>query len=266
MKTNLTRYLTTGLTLLIALVLTGCAGGYRLHRSDGVETLYHIDRDGTKQIVYVVDEDRTLRIHDMEDPIIKRFFANHQIDTPLDRGLNFSPEDNAAAPPKWMAAKLIRIGRVKAAKKRDDSDPIFVMLHDAEVGPLMPRFTRGAEQTQLRFRKLLTNALSQDRVLSLTPEMGDVDVFFKSYFMETSAVNVKTHKVVTVNAFCFEAHIRSNYLPEDSYTIKELGHWMDSRDVIKRTADRIGRVIKERIGPNIPKDRLKFLPSKSRGV
>ena len=258
-------HLTAGMAIILVSALIGCAEGYRLHRSDGAETLYHIDRNGTRQIVYVVDTDGTLQIHDQEDPIIKRFYADHQIDAPIRGGLNSASQENETGR-KTMAAKLIRIGRVKAAEKRDESDPIFVTLHDAEVGPVTPRFTRGVEQTRQRFRKLVTDVLSQDKIIRLTPEMGDVEVSFKSYFMETSSVNVKTHKLVTVDAFYFEAHVRSNYLPEDRYTIKELGHWMDSREVIRRTAQRVGKVIKERIGTNIPKERIKYLSSPSHGV
>lgn len=253
---------------VLCLALAGCAApGYKLAEQHGVETLYHVDESGNQQIVYVVDKDGTLEIHDENDPIVKRIYADHRMEAGgVQKDFDPSTTENESNRLKLMAAKLIRAGRLKAAEKRLETDPIFVTVHEADMGPLMPQFTGDADQTKRRFKKAVLDELTLDPILNITPEGGDVEVFFKSYFKETAAVNVETHKLVTVTAFYFEALIRSNYLPGDDFTIRELGHWMDSREVIKRTAQRVNAVIKDKIGNSIPKDRARFLPSHSQGV
>lgn len=261
-----TRILAKAIIAIVTLLAVGCSSGYRIYQTHGVETFCHIDQSGSKNIVFAVDADGILKIHDKDDPVIRRFLNDHKSNSQIQRYLDQIHTDKEVSLEPTMAAKLVRIGRIKAAKKRKDSDPIFVAVHDAEMGPRITRFTRGVKHTQQRFKRIVTAELSNDSILHLAPESADVEVFFKSYFSETPALNIETHKLVTVTAFHFEAHVRSNYLPEDSYAIKELGHWMESSEIIRRTAKRINKVVSETIGPNIPKDRNKFLRSISQGV
>lgn len=250
-----------GAVILLLIAITGCATGYRLHRDDGMETLYHVDASGTRRIVYVVNKNGSLQIHTENDPLVKRAYADHQKLAGVMGDAALYTEDEEIQHRKMMATKLIRMGRLQVAQKRRSADPIFVTVRKAEADP-----TLDAEEAQQKYRKLVMDELRREKVFTITPKLGDVDIFFKSYVRKTAAVNVKTQKLVTVSAFYFEALVRSNYHPAESHTICELGHLMDRQEVIKRTAQRVTKVIKEQIGPDIPKDRGKFLLSNSRGV
>ncbi len=251
----------TAVLVLLLLVLTGCTTGYQLRVKNGVETLYHTDGSGTRQIVYVVQKDGSLQIHDENDPLVKRIYTDPGVGPVIQEYAGSSLAEDDTRHQQNLAARLIQAGRLQVADKRHASDPIFVTVHAAKAGT-----TANAEQAQERYRQIIRDELTRDDILALTTESGDVDIFLNSYVRETSAVDLRTKKLVTVKAFYFEALVRSNYLPGESHTICELGHLMDRRMVVKRTAKRVNKVIKEKIGLTIPKDRAKYLPSLSKGV
>ena len=251
----------TGVLLVLLLMLTGCATGYKLKNKDGVETLYHIGESGTKQIVYVVYTDGRLQIHNENDPLVKRIYANYSAGSGLQEYTGSSSADDDTRHQQILAARMIQMGRLQVAEKRHKTDPIFVTIRAAEAGAF-----EDDSQVRERNKAVVMEELARDNTITITPESGDIDIFFKSYVRETAAVNLQSKKLVTVSAYYFEALVRSNYLPQESYTICELGHLMDRQAVIQRTAQRVNKVIKEKIGPNIPKDRARFLPSSPRGV
>ncbi len=251
----------TGVVMMLILMLAGCSAGYKLNHKDGVETLYHIDESGSKQIVYVVNKDGRLQIHNENDPLVKRIYADHRSGTGTQEHIDSSLVDDKTRHQQMLDARMIQMGRLQVAEKRHDTDPIFVTVKPAEKGA-----TEIDRQLRKRNKTAVIEELTRESVITFTPESGDVDVFFKSYVRETAAVSIQTKKLVTATAFYFEALVRSNYLPEEGYTICELGHVMDRQAVIKRTAQRVKKIIKEKIGPNIPKDRARFLPSSSRGA
>ncbi len=234
----------------------GCGTGYGIHRSNGMETLYHKGTDGEKRIIYVVHKNGDLKIHDKNDPLIQDFFSSRIIDD-IAEGQNDSllTADGSARQKKLLTQKLVRIGRIKAAKKRGKADPIHVWVHETELGPLLSRSIGSEEKTKFRIKKLVTEEINADPIIKIAATPADVEIKLKSYFKETQALNIKTHKRVSVKAFHFEAHVQSNYLSEDCKTITGLGHWMEYQKVIQETICRVNQYIKERIGSNIPKDR-----------
>ena len=58
-------------------------------------------------------------------------------------------------------------------------------------------------------------------------------------------------------AVVFEATITSNFLPAE-YTVTEIGNVLRNVEVAKQFAERIKRVIKDKIGPTIPADRSAY--------
>jgi len=255
------QYAAAALVAMLLLALNGCATGYQLHLKNGVETLYHIDASGTKQTIYVVNKDGSLQIHDENDPLVRRIYSDHRSGSVARQDTSSSLTDDDTRHQQMLAAKLIQTGRLHVAEKRDAKDPIFVTVRAADVAT-----TKDAERALEQHRQVFTDELIRDHIFVISPDTGDVDIFFKSYTRETTAVNLQTKKLVTVTAFYFEALIRSNYLPEVSQTICELGHQMDRREVVRRTAERLNNVIKEKFGPHIPKDRTRFLPLHLQGA
>ena len=246
--------------VVIAMIITGCSTGYRIHRANGVETLYHLDDGGAKRIVYVVHDDGSLKIHDENDPLIQQFFEDLSKNEDMALYDADAIKTEKSTQEKGLETqKLIRIGRIKAAKKRGETDPIYVAVHDTQLGPVLSRSIGSVDKTRNRISQLVAEEMNTDRIIRIAGSSADVEIKFKSYFKETAALNIKTHKRVPVKAFHFEAHVQSNYLPEDSRTITGLGHWMEFRQVIKATVCRVNRYIKERIGSNIPKNREPFI-------
>jgi hypothetical protein len=240
--------------------MTGCSAGYHIHRSDGIETLYHKDHNGNKRTIYVLHKNGRLKIHDKQDPLIQQFLASYsQNDVTGRQDVDQLMAETSEAKRRLLIQKLKRIGRIKAAKKRAESDPIYVLVHDTELGPVLSQRIGSVGKTKDRIRQLVAKEMEADQIITIGDiPTWDVEVKLKSYFKEAQALNIKTHKRVSVTAFHFEAHVRSNYLPEDCRTITGLGHWMEFRKVIQETICRVNRFIKERVGSNIPKNREPF--------
>lgn len=252
-----------GWIFILVMIVTGCGTGYRIHRSDGVETLYHINGSGDKRIIYVVNDDGVLKVHDENDPLIQDFFFDKQLDNEMALFFDKLNAEKSAHEKKLETQKLIRIGRIKAAKKRGETDPIHVALHDTYLGPAISHRMGSIERTKQRFKQFIIEEMNTDRIICIARHAADVEIHFKGYIKETAALNIKTHKLVPVNAFHFEAHVQSNYLPDHRQTIKGLGHWQHHQEVIKGTVQRVNKFIKEEIGSTIPKNRKPFLLSNS---
>lgn len=246
-------------TLLI--IFTSCSTGYRIHRVDGVETLYHIDGSGDKRIIYVVNEDGVLKVHDEQDPLIQFFFSDQHLDDELAEFLDKLGAEKTAHAKRVETQKLIRIGRIKAAKKKGEKDPIHVAVHDTALGPVISQRMGDTKRVQQRFKQFIAEEMNTDQIIRIDSHSADVEIYFKCYLKETAALNIETHKLVPVKAFHFEAYVQSNYLPEHQQTIKGLGHWQYHQEVIKETVHRVTQYIKDKIGATIPKDRKLFLIS-----
>jgi len=247
--------------LLVALVigLTGCGAGYRLHRANGAETLYRFDKNGHADIVYVVNEDGSMTVHDENDPVAKRYMANQHSQKQVKAHLDMLQTQKTVGPKRSPAASQLRIRQVKKARKRDDFDPIFVAVHEPALGPKMAQNGNDAKMTRQRILKFIKKEMTADRTIRVTSHMPDVDLFSESYFKEAAAFNTQTRKMVKMAAFHFKVDIQSKYLPEDNYTIEESGHWFENEMVIQRAMARVSKIIRKRIGPTIPAERYKFL-------
>jgi hypothetical protein len=255
-----TKQIIWGWFLACIFIVIGCSSGYHIHRSDGVETLYHKDHNGNKRSIYVIHKNGKLDIHDKQDPLVQQFFACcTEIDQTRRQDVDPIMAEKSESKRRSLTQKLKRIGRIKAAQKRDKSDPIYVLVHETELGPLLTKSIGNIEYTRNRIGKLVTEKMEADEIITLADiPTWDVEVQLKSYFKETQTMNIKTHKRGSVKAFHFEAHVKSNYLPQDCQTITGLGHWMEFRKVIHETIYRVNRYIKEKVGPNIPKNRTSF--------
>ncbi len=245
--------------LALVAVLAACSAGYRLQRSNGVETLYRVDKNGRATVVYVVNENGTVTVLDENDPVAKRYLANYQVQQQVETYLDKLQAQKKDRDKSNEAADQLRIRRIKAAPKRGDLDPIFVMVHEPALGPKMAGNAKDAKQTRQRMQKFIAEKINADQTIRVTSRMADVDIFPQSYFAETRAFNTQTRRMVKVKAFHFKVDIQSKYLPEDHYIIEESGHWFENEQVILRATLRAGKIIRTMIGPNIPAERYKYL-------
>jgi hypothetical protein len=246
------------LAALAALILiAGCAvGGYRTTTKNGHEKVYRMD-EGEKKLVYEVDPDGTLTVYDEADPRAQRM-------------LEAEAQKEAMA-----AAEIARQERIATAPKRDDSDPIRVILHEIVLSEDLQsaQHTEGATDHQLRAQfdndPILAmvppsaahgNELTQAfRMLAgQTPEpaapSADVEVVTVARLEKKVGINKATNKVGEYVAVVFESTITSNYLPAE-YTVTEEGNVFRNVEVTERLAEKVKGVIKEKIGPTIPADR-----------
>jgi hypothetical protein len=244
--------------VLVALVLSllACSAGYRTVIVNGEKKVYKVDEEGNKTLVYQVHKDGTTTVHDESDPRYQQHRA----------------EERRAE--EARKAEVARLERIKDAPKRRAGEPIYVALHDTELGESMKKAerTRGAVHEQIR------KEFSSDKVIQLVNRkdleredfdqlaralagknpnaapVADVEVRSRVYLKETVGMNSKTGKMASMPLLHFEATITSNYVPAE-YTVHEKGTVFQNVQATKRFANEIKRVIKKEIGPTLPADR-----------
>jgi hypothetical protein len=241
---------------LSVLVVFGCGAGYRTTVKNGHETVYYVDEDGNKRIVYEIAKDGTVTIHDESDPKAQALMAQQE------------RKEQAEA------LEAERIERIQQAPKRKPEDPIFVALHSVELDDQLKQaqHSDGAVDREIRGRfdkdpvirlvgmdamkqsdwKQLGKALS-GRSVNEAPA-ADVDVISRGYLKEIYGFDKNTGKPASMVAVVFEATIKCNYIPEE-YTVTEEGNVLLNNQVSDRFVEKIKAVIKNQIGPTIPADR-----------
>jgi hypothetical protein len=248
--------LVPGFLALVALVLAGCAaGGYSTTTKNGHEKVYRVE-EGGKVLVYEVDADGQLTVHDENDPRAQQALEMQ--------------EKMAAA----EAADAARIERIAAAPKRAANDPIRVLLFDLELGPNLAeaQHTPGAANEQLRKEfqgdaliQLTEATAVQGRELTEVFRMlagespsqapaSDVEVVSRAYLKEAVGINRSSGKLGSYAAVVFEATITSNYLPAEHHVEHE-GPVLRNTQVTHEFAEKVKAVIRDEIGPTIPADR-----------
>ena len=247
-----------GSVLLIFLIsVIGCGGRvYHNQKLNGVETVYYNDENGQKKIVYQVNQDGSVTAYDENDPMFKNYMRAQQwnkVAKQYKEELDRKKEERAQ---RAEQARIERIQRIRDAKKRRPADPIYVTVHMPQIESKDPQ---SAQKTASRVHQFVTDQIRSDRVLLITSRKSDVEVFSKIYFKQGLGFDKKTRRPVPVALFYFETNVQSNYLPEDTYTFEEHGHWMENQQIVQRATERINKIIKNMIGPSIPAERYKFL-------
>lgn len=165
-------------------------------------------------------------------------------------------------------AKAKQIEAYRQAKKRQPTDPIIVALYEAEVPVELAKATDKEKLNreirkhfqkdsviQLVGRKKLESALSWQMKATrdkLPYKNADVSVFPAVTAKEKYGVNRRTGKLGSAPVLIFKADVISHYYPEDRYESEKMGHIFHNAKVAKQFAADIKRIIKNKIGPNIP--------------
>lgn len=238
------------------IVVFGCGAGYRTTVKNGHETVYCVDEDGNKRLVYEIAKDGTVTIHDETDPKAQAIMAQQE---------------------RTEQARILeaeRIERIQQSPKRNPYDPIFVALYTVELDEklIQAQHSDGAVDKQIRgqfdkdpiIRLIGMDSVKQSEWAQLGKALSgrsvnegpaaDVDVISRGYLKEVYGFDKKTGKPASMMAVVFEATIKCNYLPAE-FTVSEEGNVLLNSQVSNRFADKIKAVIKNEIGPTIPVDR-----------
>jgi len=210
---------------LSLVVVFGCGAGYRTSVKNGHETVYYVDEEGNKRLIYEIAKDGTVTIHDENDPKAKELIAQQ--------------ERNAKA----EALEEERIARIEQAPKRQPDDPIFVALYDVELDENLEQaqHSEGAVNEQIRgefdkdpiIRLIGMDSIKKNDWEKLGKALGgrsvnespasDVNVVSRAYLKDVYGFDKKTGKPASMVAVVFEATITCNYLPA-TYTVSEEGN------------------------------------------
>jgi hypothetical protein len=254
-KVILRRILIIGVALSM-LVVFGCGAGYRTTVKNGHKSVYYVDENGEKNLVYEVAKDGTVTIHDESDPQAQAVIAQQE------------------RAEQAKIAEAERFERIIQAPKRKPDDPIFVALHDVALDDQLKQaqHSEGAVDKQIRgqfdkdpvIRMIGMDSMKQSDWAKLGKAMSgksvnespaaDVEVISRGYLKEVYGLNKKTGKPGSMIAVVFEAVIKCNYLPAE-YTVTEQGNVLLNTEVSNRFVEKIKAVIKNDIGPTIPVDR-----------
>ena len=234
--------------VLLSFIISGCMAHYSSTRVGGEQTLYHVDENGNKSKVYTTHKDGSVEIHDPDDPKARELVAQREFAKVLQKKA-------AERERQRRQAREERDARIMVAKKRSPAAPIYVRIHETELGPKF----KEAERPKGVVSKTIAEKIGAHRLIQKVNRGADVEVYTKAYFKELSGFQKGTLKPVKIVAFVVEATVRSNYLSKDVYTIEEKDNFIFNERVLKRAVDRINEVITRRIGQNIPADRKLFL-------
>lgn len=248
------------LALIVAatLFLTGCAtpGSYQTSTTNGHEKVYKYDEAGQKNLVYEVEKDGTVTIHDETDPKAQQLLKAQEM----------------AAQAELADAERIEV--IRNAPKRRPGDPISVVLHEIQLSPDMAKAQHSEGAVMDEYRKNFEN----DKIIKLVNSGGstvrditqalralsgespsqapaaDVEVVSSASVEKKAGINRKTGKLGEYAALVLTATVTCNYLPEQ-VTVTEEGNIFRNAEVVEKFAAQIKAVIKNQIGPTIPADR-----------
>ena len=243
--------------LILAFGVSGCVGThYNTKTVNGHKTVTRVDEDGSKKVVYEVNKDGSAVIHDETDPMAQQYLAEKQ------RAEQARLQEDS------------RQERIRNAKKRTASDPIYVALLPTELGANLAsaQHSEGAVYEQIRkefkddpvirlvskedlrrrewtqIGKALTGSSSS------TGPAADITVRSNGDLKEVVGNSRKTGKPAKGVQIVLEAKISSNFLPAE-YSVKETGNVFNNVEMTRKFAAQIKEIIKNRIGPEIPADR-----------
>ena len=164
--------------------------------------------------------------------------------------------------------KAARMEAYRAAEKRSPNDPIVVALYETEVEPQLKANVQGKLFEQLRkefendgvIRLVEQNRLARDshQVSAMgtqKPNDAGADVVVRSSarVSEELGINPKTGKPAKMIALVYQAQVFTPYSVDHQYTVTESGNLFRNIEVTRSFADKVKSVIKNRLGPEIPK-------------
>lgn len=249
-----------GMLFMLSFALAACGGRmYHTKVENGVKSVYYKDENGQQKVVYQINQDGSVTVYDEDDVMYQNYVAQqkwNKIATEYKADLD---RKKAEREKRLAEAHLERIQAIRDAKKRRSSAPIYVSVH---MPTIESKKADSAQRTAQRIHQAVCEQLDADRILRVTKQKADkadVEVFPKVYFKQEVGYSKKTKKLVPMYVFYFEFNVRSNYLPEDNYTFEEHGHWIYNQKIVADGTERISKIIKKMIGPNIPAERYKYL-------
>ncbi|MBX3303954.1 MAG: hypothetical protein KF693_17210 [Nitrospira sp.] len=230
-----------GLAVAYVTILA-CSGGYYTSNVDGGKKVYRIDEQGTKTLVYEIDQTGKTTIHDADDPMAKQ-------------------QSTAQAIAEQVSARRAeQLTQFSLVPKRQPDDPIYVDL----APPVLDDNMQRAERSKGVVAELIRREFVGDPIIKLTDEHRDrsgllkprirvdaVEVSPKVSLKEAYGIDRKTGKRSKVLAVTFEATITSK-MPPATYKVSESGHVLKNVEVSKRFAKQVKQVILDKIGPSIP--------------
>jgi hypothetical protein len=243
------------LIVVAAVFLIGCAtpGSYQTTKTNGHEKVYKYDEAGKKNLVYEVEKDGSLTVHDETDPRAQQLLKRQA---------------------QAEQAEVERIEIIRDAPKRQSGDPISVVLHEIQLNPDMAKaqHTKGAvmEQYMEYFEndKVIRVVNPGDSTVGEISQalralsgksankapVADIEVVSSANMEKKIGLNRKTGKVGEYAALVLTATITSNYIPV-RITVTEEGNIFRNTEVMDNFTDQIKSAIKDKIGPTIPADR-----------
>lgn len=223
--------------------IAACSSGYYTTNVNGGKTVYRVDEDGAKMLVYETDQNGKTTIHDADDPMAKRQAAAQEVAEQLG------------------AKRAEQLEQLNRTPKRQPSDPIYVSLAPPVLDAQMEKAERSkgavAEQIRSEFQAdPIIRLIEENRSRSglLKPHVAanaDVEVLPKVSLKEAYGIDRKTGKPGKMLAVVFEATITTQ-IPPATYNVSESGHVLRNLEVSKRFAKQVKQVILEKIGPTIP--------------
>ncbi len=246
------------LIVVVAVFLIGCAtpGSYQTTNTNGHEKVYKYDEAGIKNLVYEVEKDGSLTVHDETDPRAQQLLKRQ------------------AQAEQAELAEVERIEIIRDAPKRQSGDPISVVLHKIQLNPDMAKaqHTEGAVMEQYmedfendKVIRVVNPGDSSVREISQAlralsgksankAPVADIEVVSSANMEKKIGLNRKTGKVGEYAALVLTATITSNYIPV-RITVTEEGNIFRNTEVMDNFTDQIKSAIKDKIGPTIPADR-----------
>lgn len=241
-----------------ALLLMGCgiAGSYQTVTTNGHEKVYKYDDAGNKNLVYEIEKDGTLTVHDETDSRAEQLLAAQA----------------RVEQAEEMEAR--RVDTIRQAPKRQPGDPIRVVLHEMQLSPDMAKAQHSSGAAMAQFRENFEN----DSIIQLVNPSGssarewtqamralsgkstkeapasDIEVVSSARVEKKAGLNRETGKIGEYAALVLEATITCNYIPAQ-IVVTEEGNIFRNAEVMKSFADQIKSAIKNQIGPTIPADR-----------
>lgn len=251
-------YLYQGVLLLVlGIFAAGCAGThYNTKTVNGHRTVTRVDEDGSKTVVYEVTREGNTVVRDEKDPMAQQYLAEKK------------REELA------VVEEEARQERIRNARKRYPSDPIYVAVLPIELGPDLA----SAQHSDDAVYQQILQEFKDDPVIRLVtredirrsewtrigkaltgtdPKVApaaDVTVRSTGDLKEVVGISRKTGKPAKGVQIILEAQISSNFLSAE-YSVQETGNVFDNVEMTRRFAAQIKRIIKTRIGPDIPVDR-----------
>jgi hypothetical protein len=158
------------------------------------------------------------------------------------------------------AQNAARVEAYRKAEMRKANDPIIVTLFETQVEGKLKQNVQGRlfEHFRKEFEGDPIIKLVDQKKAAAAEKRGDrldsdVSVVSRAYLEKVFGRDTTTGKLGTGVVLAYEATVSSSYLPEDVYKVNQSGGIFSNMEVTHTFAEKIKAVIKNNIGPKIPK-------------